>query len=67
MTPKMENKRRLAVVDNMTPDDCLQSADPAIRGRLSTRKPAKIAFIDNKVSSSLYCLINECSRTGQRY
>ncbi|KAL6729510.1 hypothetical protein Aduo_000557 [Ancylostoma duodenale] len=64
-THKPENRRRQALVDDMTPEDCLRAADPAARSRLSVRLPnAKLAFLDNKDGATVLNVIGETDKKG---
>ncbi|VDM72752.1 unnamed protein product, partial [Strongylus vulgaris] len=63
--PKSENRRRQALVDDMTAEDCLRAADPAARSRLSARLPnAKLAFLDNKDGATVLNVIGETEKKG---
>ncbi|WKX92622.1 hypothetical protein Q1695_010559 [Nippostrongylus brasiliensis] len=62
---KPENRRRQALVDDMTGEDCLRAADPATRSRLSVRLPnAKLAFLDNKDGATVLNVIGESEKKG---
>ncbi|VDN34976.1 unnamed protein product, partial [Cylicostephanus goldi] len=64
-THKPENRRRQALVDDMTAEDCLRAADPAVRSRLSNRLPnAKLAFLDNKDGATVLNVIGETEKKG---
>ncbi|KAK5980512.1 SWI/SNF nucleosome remodeling complex component, partial [Trichostrongylus colubriformis] len=64
-THKPENRRRQALVDDMTAEDCLKAADPAVRSRLSVRLPnAKLAFLDNKDGATVLNVIGETEKKG---
>lgn len=62
----VENKRRLAVVDTMTGEDCLKAVEPSVRGRLSMRTPSKIAFFDNKDGATVMNVLGETEKKNIR-
>uniref|UniRef100_A0A0R3Q0F6 Bromo domain-containing protein n=1 Tax=Angiostrongylus costaricensis TaxID=334426 RepID=A0A0R3Q0F6_ANGCS len=62
---KQEDRRRQALVDDMTGEDCLIAADPETRSRLSVRLPnAKLAFLDNKDGATVLNVIGEGEKKG---
>lgn len=66
-TVKQEDRRRQALIDDMTGEDCLIAADPETRSRLSVRLPnAKLAFLDNKDGATVLNVIGEGEKKGLR-
>uniref|UniRef100_A0A183F3A1 Bromo domain-containing protein n=1 Tax=Heligmosomoides polygyrus TaxID=6339 RepID=A0A183F3A1_HELPZ len=64
-TQRIENRRRQAIVDDMSGEDCLHAADPAVRSRLSVRLPnTKLAFLDNKDGATVLNVIGEGEKKG---
>ncbi|KAK6726761.1 hypothetical protein RB195_004836 [Necator americanus] len=62
---KQENRLRQALVDDMTAEDCLRAADPAVRNRLSARLPnGKLAFLNNKDGVTVLNVVGETDKKG---
>ncbi|CAB3408513.1 unnamed protein product [Caenorhabditis bovis] len=65
VTNRPENRRRAALVDDMTADDCMENAGESIRDRLTNRKTkAKLAFLDEKDGTMVLKVLGDPNATN---